>query len=317
MRSLIALSLVLLCAAPVVAQEPPAITTYKKLLKEANDLYTAKDYVKSAARYEKAIAVVDENFPVRGKQLTINPHYNAACCYSLAGQTEKAVGHFAKALEAGFKDWDHIKKDTDLNSIRETAGFKAAIAKAKAGAGEEHDKAEGLPKGALSKGAMFPFKFELPSIIDPSKTLSLAALKGKVVIVDVWGTWCPPCRAELPHFIELQKRYKGDLVIIGLNKERGIGAEAAAMVRKFMKANGINYDCAMISPEVQGQIPNFAGYPTTLMIDRQGRVRRKLVGLQKLAVLEGTIQALIAEKGAEAAPEAAPKKDDDDEEGPF
>ena len=66
--------------------------------------------------------------------------------------------------------------------------------------------------------------------------MKLADTKGKVTIVDIWGTWCPPCRMEIPHFIALRDNYKDKGVeIIGINKEREPPAKIKATIEEFAK----------------------------------------------------------------------------------
>jgi thiol-disulfide isomerase/thioredoxin len=135
----------------------------------------------------------------------------------------------------------------------------------------------------------------------------LSSLLGKVVIVDIWGTWCPPCRAEIPSFILLQTEFGPQgLQIVGLNYERAeTEEEKVEAVRKFIEEFGINYPCAMGTDEIQQQVPNFEGFPTTLFIDRSGRVRAKLVGLHDSMYLRALVEQLLAEPAAPPADAAS------------
>lgn len=149
----------------------------------------------------------------------------------------------------------------------------------------------------------FHFDFELTDI--EGQPLALADFKGKVVIVDIWGTWCPPCRAEIPSFAALVEKYRDSgLAIVGLNRER-IKDRAAARdaVRRFHKQNNMNYRCALANDETIRQVPNLKSLPTTLFFDRTGEVRVRLVGLHNFETLEAIVQRLLDEKpvGASAA----------------
>ena len=83
--------------------------------------------------------------------------------------------------------------------------------------------AERLVKEAqevLASGETFPFDFTLTDF--SGQNISLTGFQGKVLIVDIWGTWCPPCRAEIPSFVKLQTEYGPQgLQIVGLNYEHG------------------------------------------------------------------------------------------------
>ncbi len=128
------------------------------------------------------------------------------------------------------------------------------------------------------------------------KSVALTDYKGKVVIVDIWGTWCPPCRMEIPHFVELHKKYRdAGLEIIGLNYEGDDADEARDTVNKFVTEHGVTYKCLLGDAVTQSQVPEFGGFPTTLFIDRTGRVRLKEVGYRPLSKHEAIVSSLLEE----------------------
>jgi cytochrome c biogenesis protein CcmG/thiol:disulfide interchange protein DsbE len=123
------------------------------------------------------------------------------------------------------------------------------------------------------------------------KPLSLSSLKGKVVLLDFWATWCPPCRMELPHFKELYAAYKGKgLEMVGLS----VG-EQADTVKSFAKENNLTYAIALSAPKIEQAYGGIRGIPTTFLIDKQGRIAKKYVGYQEKAVFEQEIKKLLAE----------------------
>lgn len=101
------------------------------------------------------------------------------------------------------------------------------------------------------------------------KTVKSSDFAGKVVILDFWATWCPPCKAEIPGFIELKKKYgnKG-LVVVGVSLDEQ-GSEA---VKPFMKQMGMNYTVLLGDEKVVRDFGGFDGIPTTFIIDRKGNV---------------------------------------------
>lgn len=159
----------------------------------------------------------------------------------------------------------------------------------------------------------FPFSVELTDTI--GEPVSTEALKGKVVIVDFWGTWCPPCKMEIPHFIQLVDTYTNDLAIVGLNyREPGAtDEEMNAHINEFMTANDMNYQCALGDDTTIEQVPSLEGFPTTLFLDRAGNVRLKLVGYHPYEKLEAAVLELVSEEApvAEEAPAAADAADSD------
>ncbi len=122
------------------------------------------------------------------------------------------------------------------------------------------------------------------------KEVSSADFKGKVVVIDFWATWCPPCRAEIPGYIALQKKYadKG-LVILGVS----VDEDGAKVVAPFAKAKGINYKMLLFTDDVVAAFGGIEGIPTTFLIDRDGNIRDKKVGMAEEADYEKLIVELL------------------------
>jgi thiol-disulfide isomerase/thioredoxin len=120
------------------------------------------------------------------------------------------------------------------------------------------------------------------------KPLTLTALQGKVVLLNFWATWCGPCRAEIPDLVALQERYKGRLQIIGLNVD-----DEEADIKQYVEETGINYPVAMTSNDVRIQFGGIPALPTSFVLDTEGHVVQKHVGLWNPAVYETEIRALL------------------------
>lgn len=120
--------------------------------------------------------------------------------------------------------------------------------------------------------------------------VKLSDFKGKVVILDFWATWCPPCRAEIPHFIGLQDKYgKQGLVIVGVSVDEG-GPE---VVSSFVKANKINYPIVLGNLDVAQKYDATDGIPTTFVIDRKGNIVSKHLGFTKPDIFESEIKSAL------------------------
>lgn len=120
------------------------------------------------------------------------------------------------------------------------------------------------------------------------KPLTLAASRGKVVLLNFWATWCGPCRAEIPDLIELQKKYGDTLQIIGLD----VDDDDVAEVKKFVEKNGINYPIGMATNEIRIQYGGVAALPTSFVLDKEGRVVQKHEGLRNPLLYEYEIRSL-------------------------
>lgn len=126
------------------------------------------------------------------------------------------------------------------------------------------------------------------------KPLPLAELKGRLVVLNFWATWCSPCRAEIPHLVEAYKKYSAlGVEFIGASVE-----DNADSVRDFAKAYGINYPVAMAGKDngialLQALGNRVAGLPFTLVLDRQGNVVATKRGVMTQARLQQILDPLL------------------------
>lgn len=125
------------------------------------------------------------------------------------------------------------------------------------------------------------------------KPVSSEDFKGKVVVVDFWATWCPPCREEIPGYIALQEKYGPQgLVIVGVSLDQA-GPE---VVKAFAAKAGINYPLVMGDDKIVTDFGGVEGIPTTFLIDRRGQVRDRKVGMEPKETYEKKILAVLGEK---------------------
>jgi thiol-disulfide isomerase/thioredoxin len=107
------------------------------------------------------------------------------------------------------------------------------------------------------------------------REVSTASLRGKVVVINFWATWCPPCRAEIPDLVALQEKYKDTLQIIGVSEDEG-GIDG---VKRFAAQHKINYPVVMTTPAIEKVFPGISALPTSFILDRESRVVQKHVGM--------------------------------------
>jgi thiol-disulfide isomerase/thioredoxin len=120
------------------------------------------------------------------------------------------------------------------------------------------------------------------------RQISLADLKGKVVLVNFWATWCPPCRAEIPDLMLLQEHYKDKLVVLGISEDD----PPVEDVKKFVANQKITYPVAMSTPEVRKIFKGVVALPTTFVIDPDGKLQQKHVGQLNAANTEDETRVL-------------------------
>lgn len=124
-------------------------------------------------------------------------------------------------------------------------------------------------------------------------THSLSSYRGKVVLVDFWATWCPPCRAEIPHLTRLYNTYKSQGLII-----LGVGLDKKSSISKFLLSNSISYVVLVDETSVTGGLYNIRGIPRTIIVDKKGRIASDHTGFSPGMEneLEAEIKTLLAEE---------------------
>jgi len=126
-----------------------------------------------------------------------------------------------------------------------------------------------------------------------SKTLddadfTLSSLKGKVILLNFWATWCPYCKREIPDFIQMTKDFKENgLEIVGIAFERD-----STGIKEFVKERGINYEIVMGDNQIAQQY-GISGIPATFIIDKNGNLVKKYIGTVRKEILEDEVKKLI------------------------
>lgn len=129
--------------------------------------------------------------------------------------------------------------------------------------------------------------FSLESTL--GRKVRLSDYHGRVVILDFWATWCPPCRRGIPDLISIQNEYKDKVQVIGISLDR----ETKGNVGEFISQQGINYPIAFPDEEVVKAYGGIEAIPTTFIIDKSGTIAYKHVGLVSKSVLLGEIGELL------------------------
>jgi thiol-disulfide isomerase/thioredoxin len=108
------------------------------------------------------------------------------------------------------------------------------------------------------------------------RNVRLSDYKGKVVLINFWATWCPPCRAEMPDLIKMQREYRGrGLQIIGVTYP----PQTVREVRRFIRSLRVNYPVALGTKETKALFDQGEILPVTVVIDREGNFRELIEGI--------------------------------------
>ena len=117
-------------------------------------------------------------------------------------------------------------------------------------------------------------------------------LRGKVVLVNFWATWCPPCKVEMPLLQQMAERHaEAGLVVLGFSRD----LDPPEKVKAFLDQRGITYPNAIVGTEAERAFGGVRGYPTSFLLDRAGRIRHKAMGPLAMASFEPAVRRLLAE----------------------
>ena len=151
-------------------------------------------------------------------------------------------------------------------------------------------------KAALGTGGggSLPPSFELLTL--DGEVVSLESLEGKVVLVNFWATWCPPCRVEMPGFQRVyeDKRDEG-FEIVAISTDRA----GEGVVRDFLEERSLTFPAAMASASVVRDFGGVRALPTSFLVDREGRIRQEVKGLFSEPALRMAVNRLLEETASQ------------------
>jgi thiol-disulfide isomerase/thioredoxin len=123
--------------------------------------------------------------------------------------------------------------------------------------------------------------------------ISSSDFRGKVLLVDVWATWCQPCKKEMPGYQKLLDRYgPRGFAVLGLKATMMMDTEDPM---QFAREAGVHYPLAIASPQATDALGGILGLPTTFLYDRQGILRYKIIGFEYTNVIEAQLKPLLAQ----------------------
>ena len=132
------------------------------------------------------------------------------------------------------------------------------------------------------------------------QTLKLSDLRGKAVVLNFWATWCSPCKAEMPWFVDFQKQYAAQgLQIVGV----AMDDSAKEDIVKFAQQMGVNYPVVLGKESLADQYGGVEFLPTTFYIDRSGNIQERVFGIVDRQEAEASVKKALASAPPSAAPQ--------------
>lgn len=125
------------------------------------------------------------------------------------------------------------------------------------------------------------------------KEVKLSDYRGKIVIIDFWATWCPPCRKGIPDLISLQEEFKKDLVVIGISLDQ---QNTLKDLKPFIENYKINYPVVLGDEKVVKDYGGISAIPTSFIIDQKGNIVDTHIGLVPKTVYADKIKSLLKKK---------------------
>ncbi len=123
------------------------------------------------------------------------------------------------------------------------------------------------------------------------REISSADLRGKVVLIDFWATWCQPCKKEMPGYQKLLDRYGSrGFAVVGFKFDTMMDMEDPFL---FAKKIGVRYPLAVAADDLKQKFGGIEGLPTTMLYDRQGILRKKVIGFEYTDVIEAELKPLL------------------------
>jgi thiol-disulfide isomerase/thioredoxin len=239
------------------------------------------DFAMAAAAYEEALRKVEPSERLEYPGV----FYNMACSYARLGDAGKSLDCLRASLDAEPLFVRYARDDEDLALLKDEEAFQDILAHADERAAEAE-----VANMTIKPGQAAP-DFTLPDI--RGAEYGLADFRGKLVVLNIWATWCPPCRGEIPDIIAFAKSHEGDVVVLSISVD-----EAVDDVAGFAEEFGINYPVLLDDGEAANSyIGANPGIPQTYFIDAEGVVQGHIYGGAERGLFEERLQRLLSNDG--------------------
>ncbi len=230
-------------------------------------------------------------YPSESLEILGQPLLNLAKANAINKRSEAAFDAMTTAFEIGYTKFDEVIEDrsfADLDQVKlqDLVSVHRSV---------YQDKVEQWSRAAVTSFESFKIDFDVANV--NGGRISSDDAVGKVTVVDLWATWCAPCREGIPHFIHLQENLGGKQVeVIGISMDDTENpASAVDTVKSFGIDNDVNYTLGVGTEAIKNQIPGKVLLPTTLFIDQSGTVRYVAQGYHNYDQLAAITKLLSSE----------------------
>ena len=231
------------------------------------------------------------SYPSESVEILGQPLMNLAKAHAIKKRSEDAFDAMTTAFEVGYTQFDTVLEnrifaDLDQARLQDIVSVHQT---------EYRKKVEQWSRAAVTSFKSFKVDFDVANV--NGGRISSDDAVGKVTVVDLWATWCAPCRDGIPHFIELQEKFGGAKVeVIGISMDDTEDpASAVDTVKSFGIDNDVNYTLGVGTEAIKKQIPGKVLLPTTLFIDQTGTVRYVAQGYHDYDQLAAITKLLSSE----------------------
>lgn len=243
--------------------------------------------------YEGQIAInlkSNPRYPKNALEALAAPMVDMAKGYAHRNDQDKTFAALNNAVTVGFGEFEDLVKEEWLQAVADEDAMSDLSKKL----GQSYEVAvASWSRTVVSQFRPMDINYDIASTT--GGRIRNSDFGGKVVVVDLWATWCPPCRKGIPHYMELQKQYgeKG-VTVLGISMDRPDDLSSAMQaVKTFEAKQKFNYPIGIGDPSIESQLGQKMVLPTTIFYDRNGRVRYIARGYHDFAKVEAITKVLI------------------------
>jgi len=218
------------------------------------------------------------------------PFFDKAKAHASRGEGQLVAESLEVAFKLGFSDFDRAQKEVVLKNLGNADEIQKIIQR---GSDLVIKQKEAWAKKEIAGFFPYVYVFDVDGLNQGRITNN--EFKGKILVVDLWATWCPPCKNAIPHFKQLQHEFRDKNVeVLGISVDNPDSPVVSrSIVQEFVKEHNFNFACGLGGHSVLNQVPGETSLPTTLFIDASGNVRYVTKGYHPYAELKALTEEMI------------------------